>query len=377
MKSTRKRRTTVHIVNHMAPGGIETLVLDLMRTAPNDERVVVFSLEGTKSGLIRAWPALNAYEQDLFAFEAPSGRRLGVVPKLRRALRELKVTKVFAHHIGPLLYGGLATRLAGVRSLIHVEHDAWHYNENPGHERIFKWCERLLWPRHFAVSKPIQRKLLAIHPKADVVVVPPGIDTQRFQRAEQVVTRDRLGLPTKGHLIGTAGRLATVKGHCHLIDALALLDARVHLVLVGDGDERANLEAKVRALELQERVTFLGHRDDMAQIYPGLDVFCLPSLNEGLPRAVIEAQACGIPVVASDVGALNDAVCQPPGRLTKAGDANDLAAALGAVLAQATDGEMLRAFVKDNYDFAITRGFYETCSDAPQVPQVIPQKVTA
>lgn len=354
------QETTIHVVNHMAPGGIETLVLDLMRGRATGERVIVISLEGRLTDLLAAWPALREFERDILAFEAPPGRRLGIVPKLRAALLQVAARRVFVHHIGPLLYGGLAARLARVDTLVHVEHDAWHYDQHPGHQRILKWCERLLRPLHFAVSHPIKRRLHTLIRRAAVTVVPPGIDTQRFRIGDRNAARRSLGLPIEGKLIGSAERLATVKGHRFLIDAMVDVRPDAKLVLVGDGEERARLGEQVQQLDVQDRVIFLGHRDDMTQIYPAFDVFCLPSLNEGLPRVIIEAQACGIAVVASDVGAIADAVVQPIGRLVAPGDAGALADGLNAVLGSTPQPLQLRSFVARDFDFSMTKRFYAT-----------------
>ncbi len=356
---------SVHIVNRMAPGGIETLVLDLARGNDERARTVVLSLEGTADELISSWPVLAEIKERLIGFSAPAGRRFSIVPALRRTLRKLAPDRIFLHHIGPLLYGGLAARAASLRGceLIHVEHDAWHYDEYPNHLAILKWCERLVRPGHFAVSAPIAARLAQLLPGAHVTIVPPGIDTARFRMRDRRASRHELGLATDRRWIGSVGRLAVVKGHRYLIEALSLLPEDVSLALVGDGEERDVLAALARSEGLEARVRFLGHRDDTPVVYGALDIFCLPSLGEGLPRAVLEAQACGVPVVATRVGALPDAVCRPPGELCDAGDPAALARALTLVLAAPPDSDKVRRFVQDHYDFETTLARYQGTRD--------------
>src|SRR5690349_3138791 len=125
MRPSRNAGGLVHIVERMAPGGIETLVLDLVRAGSG--RDSIFSLQASRSELTAAWTTLGGLDGALEGF----GRRPGVQPglslALARRLSALRPRAVFVHHIGPLLYGGAAALLARVPRLIHVEHDAWHY----------------------------------------------------------------------------------------------------------------------------------------------------------------------------------------------------------------------------------------------------------
>ena len=341
-----------HVVNAMRPGGIETLVLDIARRDPEDISIV--SLEQSADELVAAWPALEVYRDRLVGLSHLPGLRPKLSLELSKVFRTLKPRAVVAHHIGPLLYCAGAVKLAGPRRLVHVEHDVWHYDQNPRHVKILKIVEMLARPKHLAVSTPIRDRMLEFIPKADIVFAPPGIDTGRFGKGDAAAARAKLGLPMDVRLIGTAGRLNAVKAQHVLIEAVASLPGDVHCVIAGEGEERPALEAKIAELGLQDRVALLGHRDDLFDILPGFDIFCLPSLNEGLPRVVLEAQACDVPVVASDVGALKDAVCPETGALTPAGDVQALAAALSERLASAPAEGETRRHILDRFDFERT-----------------------
>src|SRR4051812_39191107 len=116
--------SVVHIVERLAPGGIETLVLDLVAHGGGD---LIFSLQGSRDELLGQWPALQAMPDRFEGFQRKPGVDYRLVPRLARALWKAKAKTVFLHHMGPLLYGGLAAKLARVPRLILVEHDAWHY----------------------------------------------------------------------------------------------------------------------------------------------------------------------------------------------------------------------------------------------------------
>jgi glycosyltransferase involved in cell wall biosynthesis len=348
------RGTVVHVVERLSPGGIETLVLDIVRSGGGDDRV--FSLSGTVADLGRAWPKLAELGPSLEAF-GRRGLSPALIGRLAARLRTVRPEAVFVHHIGPLLYGGVAARLAGVRRLVHVEHDGWHY-EDPGHRRLARWCAATLRPEVIAVSAEVAERTRAVMPGRTVRVVPPGIPTDRFRPRDRAEARRALQLDADRTLVGTVGRLVPVKGQAHLIDALALLPATVDLAIVGDGPERAALDQRAGAAGLGGRVRFLGHRDDLDAIYPAFDVFCLPSLAEGMPRTLLESQACGIPAVASAVGGVPEAVCPATGRLVPPADPAALAAALADVLAAPGDPGETRRFVERRAPWAETLAAY-------------------
>ena len=102
----------------------------------------------------------------------------------------------------------------------------------------------------------------------------------------------------------------------------------VHLAFAGDGPEQGNLKSLAKTLGVSERVHFLGHLDDMPSFYRAVDLVCLPSLAEGLPLSLLEAQASGVRVVACDVGAVSEAVCGVTGTLIPKEDISALTNAL-------------------------------------------------
>ncbi len=345
----------VHVVEHMAPGGIETLARDLVLAS--DGRARIISLQGASDALIADWPALAPIAKVVEGMDSGGGLRPGVLRRLKRRLRTLRTRAVVLHHIGPLLYGGLAARLAGVPRIIHVEHDVWHYDAHPRHRLLTRLAERLVRPTHVALSEGAADTLRKILPCARIDVIATGIDLDRYKPLGRGAARAALGLSGKEPVIGTVGRLVPVKGHRDLLDAFARLVRPARLVVIGDGPEMAALRAQADALGLGARVTFLGHRDDIPALLPGLDVFALPSHAEGLPRSLLEAQACGVPVVATRVGSVAEAVCPQTGRLVPPGDPDAMAAALTASL-EASPQVSPRGFVNQAFDWHHTLAAY-------------------
>jgi glycosyltransferase involved in cell wall biosynthesis len=337
----------------MAPGGIETLVLDL---ALADPAVTVVSLEGTAERLADDWRPLEQLGDRFVGLDKQPGIMPALTTRLARMLRTERASAVIAHHVGPLVYGGLAARLAGVGRLVHVEHDAWHYAE-PRRRRLAQLVHRVLRPRRVAVSRATAAAAVDALGVSDITIIPNGIDLQRFRPVDPSAARARLGLPASVRLVGSVGRLANVKGQDVLISALALMPAHVHAALVGDGPEADALRRRAVDLGLRDRTHFLGHRDRVEAIYPAFDVLCLPSRAEGLPRCIVEAQACGVPVVATAVGGVAEAVCPRTGVLAPPDQPDALARALMSALERGPVGRP-RAFVDPFFSFTRTLEAY-------------------
>jgi glycosyltransferase involved in cell wall biosynthesis len=344
----------VQIVQRFEPGGLETIAATLQRHW--GACVATISLEGEADLLLRDWSAMADLRGVLFALNKKPGVDLACLAKLTRLLRRLRPDAVVTHHIGPMLYGGVAGRLAGAPVRAHVEHDAWHL-EAPGQSQRFAVAQTLGAPRLAAVSDLVARKLAA-RSRRSVARVINGVDLDRFKPAEAASARQRLGLPQNGPIIGLVARLQKVKGADILINALSFLRTPAHLVIVGDGPERTALELQAREQRVMERVRFLGVRGDVEAILPALDLFVLPSRAEGLPLALVEAQACGAPVVATDVGGAREACSPKSGLLAPPENPQALAAAIDAQLARGKTSEP-RAFAQ-SFSLAAMIASYET-----------------
>lgn len=301
----------MQIVQRFAPGGLETIAASLQGRWSADCRIV--SLDGAADELVAAWPAMGGLRESLIGMGKIPGIDLACLARLARCIHDHKPHAVITHHLGPLLYGGIAARLARVPVIAHVEHDAWHL-QDAAQLRRFKIARALVRPRLAAISQLGARNLAQVIGE-DVQNVANGIDMERFRPACRQAARARLGfslqdLPQQAKLIGVVARLERVKGVDLLISALAHHDDPcLQLAIIGDGRERESLKAQAQAHGLGSRVHFLGVRGAIETILPAFDAFVLPSRAEGLPLAIVEAQACGIPIVASDVGAVREACC--------------------------------------------------------------------
>lgn len=326
-----KMKTVIQVVQHLLPGGIETLSLDLAKFTPPNETIYIVSLEGDLSSALRAWPRLRAYKKQLIFMNKPPGLTFALVKSLTHLFKRLNAKAVHTHHIGPLLYAGSAARLAGIKHLIHTEHDVWHLSNN---KRRFlqRNVIKLLKPVLVADANIVADKMRGFLQCNDQIkVIPNGIDTEHFVPGDKHIARSKLNLPHGVKLIGCSGRLEVVKGQDLLIKAVSQLP-NVHLTIAGVGSLKAYLIGLVRSLNITDRVHFLGCVEDMPSFYQALDVFCLSSLNEGFPLSPLEAQSCNIISVVTDVGGAKETLCPNSGTLTAPNSVKAIADALRSTL---------------------------------------------
>jgi glycosyltransferase involved in cell wall biosynthesis len=222
--------------------------------------------------------------------------------------------------------------------------------------------------RVIAVSQALGDVVASLGVDRDKIVqIPTGVDTERFHAVDRISARDELGLPLEAPLIAVPSRLSPEKGIHHLLAALPRMRSNVHVVLVGDGDQRAELEEQTARLGLGTRVHFAGYQLEhrMKLFYSAADLTCLPSLEEGWPDALMEAFACGCPVVASDVGGVADIIeLTGAGLLAPPGDPEGLSRVLGEALERDWDREATAAQMQNHTLAATAERYVETCASA-------------
>lgn len=269
----------------------------------------------------------------MLARAAAAGLKVVSVPQLvspispandRRALRGL--TELLTHggydvcHTHSAKAGALgrmAAERAGTPRVVHTFHGfPFHEFQSRARRAAYVGIERYLARRTDiflavggAVAAEAVRRGIAVPER--VRVINPAIEPSAgpASPAARAAARRRLGVPVGCKVVGTVGRVDYQKAPENFVDAIAGLDRDdVYAVWIGDGPLRKDMEARAARRKLQGRFLCLGHRDDVPDLLPGLDVFVMASRYEGLPCAVAEAMAVGLPVVATAVNAVPDVV---------------------------------------------------------------------
>ena len=200
-------------------------------------------------------------------------------------------------------------------------------------------------PELVTVSSGLRDRLVALGTAPERIrVLRNGVDLALFQPGEREAARSRLGFirPT----LLAVGNLVALKRHRLMVEALALLpDA--DLVVVGEGPERAAIEALARACDVANRVRLLGQmpQQQLPEIYGAADILLLVSTHEGWPNVLLESMACGTPVVVSDIAGIADIVAAPAaGRIVHGITPDKLAAAIRDLLAVPPERAATRAY---------------------------------
>ncbi len=347
---------------HTTAGGPDkTILFSAAAHNPARVRVVPFFLvpRGDDAPGLRDLARASGVEPVMIPDGGPFD--FALLSRMQRELRERGCRVLHTHDFKTDVLGlWLARRVRGL-SLLATAH-GWS-NLLTRRQRLYhaadEWALRR-YPLVVAVAEATAVKLRGIGVRDDrIVVVPNGVDTARW-RPRATPDPPPPGLPAGRRFVGTVGRLSIDKDMDTLLAAFAAIApayADVDLLVIGEGPERPALERRAAAGGLGERVRFLGHRGDTADLYAAMDAFVLSSRTEGMPNTLLEAMAMGCPCVVTPVGGVAEiardgveALFVPPG------DAGAMAAALGRVLTDAALRESLgraaRVRVEGAFSFA-------------------------
>lgn len=334
----------VHIITRLEPGGSSRNVVDSCAAQVSEYGVVLISGPHRDSAPLRKLlpPEVNYIEIESLRREISAARDLKAFRELKKQLVRLQPAIVHTHTSKAGALGRLAAAAANLRAqrpsvIVHTPHGHLFYGYyGPLKTFVFRLAEKFLAgfaDRLVALTPGEMRESIAagIGKPGQWAVVHSGVDLR--PPAVPLQKRD-LDIPADEIAIGTVARLEPVKGVEVLVRAAALLVKRLpgkklRFVIVGAGELEAQLRALAAGLGVRDRVLFTGFRGDAAAAMGALDIYVQPSLNEGMGRAPLEAQALGLPVVVSRVCGLPDVIREgETGLSVEPRSPEDLAAAL-------------------------------------------------
>jgi glycosyltransferase involved in cell wall biosynthesis len=344
-----------HVVESLERGGLERMVVDLARhQAAEGHAVQVLCL--FRLGLLAA--ELAGAGIPVTSLDKRDGLDLAAIRALRAQVMAHAAHVVHTHN--PVAHYYTAAALRGRVRMVNTRHGMGNRPFSVRREVIYRLSLRRT-ASVATVCESARRNFVRhrIIPARKAVVIPNGIRVDDFAPqapAARAAALTRLGLPADGLYVGTVGRLNPVKDHAMLLRAFARLRgdfAGARLVLVGDGVTRAALEGLARELGLGEAVRFCGDRGDVRDLLPGFDVFALSSLSEGYSIALLEASACALPIVATDVGGNREIVADGvTGIVVPAANPDTFAAALARLAADPAlrrrMGDAARSWARDH-----------------------------
>lgn len=327
----------VHFTDSTGFGGAEHALLQLLEHLDREAWQPVLLYHATPDGAPLVHRAQRANIPRHAVPIMPDGvaglRRL---PGFVRSLLHIRPVIFHAHLTWPLSskWALVGAMIARIPSIVATE-QLWM---DLPYSTWVRTQQRLLGrgiARYIAVSKHVaeQRRSTFSVPEQKVTVIYNAVDLSRFEADIKPTLREQWTGGVQRPVVLTCARLDAQKGQRYLLEAAARVPDAL-FVLAGDGPDRTSLEALARTLGISERVLFLGQRQDIPELLANCDIFVLPSLFEGFPLSILEAMAAARPVIASQIGGVDEAVVDSvTGVLVPPRDSTALADAILRMLA--------------------------------------------
>lgn len=324
MKKNGNKINLMVLIVSMPVGGVETQILSVLEKLDR-EKYKIFICCIKETGALGAQAITSGIEVISLNTMKSSRFSLKVPHAIAKVMKTNKVHVLWTHQYVANLYGRMATFIIRPPVVISTFHAL--YDTPKLHRSIFNHLLSGRSDALVAVSGAVafdMKRYDRVRPEK-VKVIYNGISLSKFCVPEsKIECRKKFGLPEKDVLIGTVGRFSKEKNQAVIIEALNKLPDNVKGVFVGDGPMRTLLEEAGRG-----RCHFPGHVEHafIPYVMKAMDIFCLPSLWEGMSISLVEAMASGLPIIASDISTLRE-VLGDSGMFSPPDSAEDLASAL-------------------------------------------------
>lgn len=315
------KRRIIQVIPSFQLGGAQTLVKEYLLHIAEDrftvEALVLGKCEGNQlEQEIERQGVKITYLSELFkesSFHGPIIRRVSNSLKWRSALsaffseRPNSIVHCHTHVMGTLL--SAKKELMGSKLFYTVHSNPDKYWADGKNQKELEALRYFINNRNLTVIALDEEMVIKLRKyfgnECTIEVLNNAIDFTKFQHSEQSrrSKRSELGIPEDAYVIGHVGRFAAVKNHSFIIRVFKIvyeLNPHAYLLLIGDGELKKDTEKLVKENDLTRNVLFLGERSDISELLSSFDVFLLPSLWEGFPITLIEAQAAGLRCVISD-----------------------------------------------------------------------------
>ncbi|RYX81575.1 glycosyltransferase family 1 protein [bacterium] len=337
--------TFVQYITPSRVGGAETYFLELCAfLAKRGHRVIVVTKRDSRLRIEA--DKLKPFGVHVHGWHTRGKFDPRTLIRLIRLIKHEEANLINTHLTTASWLGAWAGKIAGVPSI------AWIHGRDK--KTWFQFAGRLI-----AVANSVREYLVEQGvPEAKIDLLYYGVDIHRFTPPtdqEKAEAKQSFGLSPQARTISVVASLIDRKGHRFLLDAVANLPSDLQLLFAGEGALEEDLRAQTKALGLEDRVHFLGFQRDVERVLAATDTLCLPSLKEGLPISIMEAQARAVTVVAARTAGIPEVVREgETGFMCEPGDVESLRLALERALENPERsrqiGKAARTLIETNFD---------------------------
>lgn len=294
----------LYLIDSLGLGGAQTVVKGIFEAQKSNKDIFLFALRKRKINI-------NINHLNVKIFNSDVKYSFGPLKELKELVEKEKIEVLHCHLFRSQIFGYILKRkyFPQIKLIFHEHGEIFQkhilYN-------IFMRFSRKYINRYIAVSNATKQKLIekmGVDPNK-IIILYNFVDLEKFNPQNIKLNlqreREKLGIEEEEFVIGFVGRLAKIKGCEYLIKSLSYLYFPYKVLIAGDGPEREYLEDLASKLKVKDKIIFLGYQDEIINFYFLLNVLIMPSLSEASPMAFYESQAIGLPIIGSDVPAINE-----------------------------------------------------------------------
>jgi len=296
----------LHIIDSLGLGGAQTVVRGIFEFQKDNENIFLFALRNRDI-------LMEVKHINVQIFNSSKKYSFGPLFALRDLINREEITILHCHLFRSNVFGIILKKI-WFKNIKLIFHEHGEIFQNHILYNVFMRASRNQVDKIIAVSNNTKEKLIFRTgiDKNKIIVLPNFVDFNVFNRSNIKWNiedeKNKLGIKKDEFVVGFVGRLAKVKGCEYLLKALPYLDFPYKVIIAGDGPEKNNLNELAKSLKVDNKIIFLGYREDVVYIYSLLDSLIVPSIFESFGLSVVEAQCMSIPVIATDTNALNELI---------------------------------------------------------------------